>query len=427
MSVADSTLLSNAVASAVAGAASADGMLYVGYSGGLDSTVLLHVACRLFPERVAALHVNHGLHADAGSWQRHCERVCTDWGVALHSREVEVGSGNLEAAARTARYDYFAEVLGSDDVLLLAHHQDDQAETVLLRIAQGRGLIGMPRRRAVGQGSLLRPLLGVPRAELQAYARLHDLRWVEDPSNTDLALDRNYLRARIMPLLRERWPAIGSAFEELMEQRQSVDELLLAGLDPACGVIAIDDLCNGSEAVSVERLRVWLQARRAVAPSGRALHSFVAQLAAPADRQPELKLNTGTLRRHRESVYHVLEQPAPQASYAVLLPGSVSLPHGELQVSRCEEGGFSAAGEVRIVFRRDRADQDDRLLLRGHRRGVNKLLQEAAVPPWERQRYPLLVDDLGLAAIPGVACRDAGASTRPGGKLWQASWRPLVR
>jgi tRNA(Ile)-lysidine synthase len=279
----------------------------------------------------------------------------------------------------------------------------------------------------VGQGSLLRPLLSVPRAELQAYARLHDLPWVEDPSNADLALDRNYLRARIMPLLRERWPAIGVAFEELIDQRRSVDEMLLGGLDPASGMIAIDDLRSGPEAVSAERLRVWLLARRAVAPSGRALQSFVAQLAAPADRQPALALNTGTLRRYRESVYHVLEQPALQTSYAVAVPGSVTLPHGELRVSRCEEGGFSASGEVRAVFRRDRVDVDERLLVRGHRRGVNKLLQEAAVPPWERECYPLLIDDMGLAAIPDVACRDAGASMCPEKKLWQANWRALVR
>lgn len=425
--MADSTAVRNAVASAVADEVAADRTLYVGYSGGLDSTVLLHVACRLFPQRVAAAHVNHGLHADAGSWQRHCERVCAEWGVVLHSREVEVGSGNLEAAARAARYEYFAELLGSDDVLLLAHHQDDQAETVLLRIAQGRGLIGMPRRRAVGQGSLLRPLLGVPRRELRAYAQLHDLRWVEDPSNADLALDRNYLRATIMPLLRERWPAIGVAFEELMEQRHSVDEMLLGGLDPASGMIAIDDLRSGPEAVSAERLRVWLLARRAVAPSGRALHNFIAQLGAAADRQPALALNTGTLRRYRQSVYHVLDQPALQTSYAVALPGSVSLPHGELRVSRCEAGGFAAAGEVRAVFPRDRVDLDDRLLVRGHRRGVNKILQEAAVPPWERECYPLLVDDMGLAAIPNAACRDADTSPTAVKKLWQANWRPLVR
>ena len=168
-------------------------------------------------------------------------------------------------------------------------------------------------------------------------------------------------------------------------------------------------------------------ARRAVAPSGRALQSFIAQLAAPADRQPTLALNTGTLRRYRESVYHVLEQPELQTSYTVPLPGLVALPHGELRVSRCEEGGFSAAGEVRVAFRRDRPDVDERLLLRGHRRELSKLLQEAAVPPWERECYPLLVDDLGLAAIPGVACRDAGASMRLEKSRWQASWRPLVR
>ena len=107
--------------------------LYVGYSGGLDSTVLLHAVNRRYPGRVVALHVNHGLHTDAGLWQRHCAGACRDWQIELRSREVSIPGGNLEAAARAARYGYFAEVLGPADVLLLAHHQDDQAETVLLR------------------------------------------------------------------------------------------------------------------------------------------------------------------------------------------------------------------------------------------------------------------------------------------------------
>lgn len=422
--------VADAVADAVAAALGTHttGTLYVGYSGGLDSTVLLHAAHSLCPGRVVALHVNHGLVAEARSWQRHCAALCRDWQIELVSREVSVGAGNVEAAARAARYAFFTEMLNAADVLLLAHHQDDQAETVLLRGAQGRGLIGMPARRPLGRGSLLRPLLGLPRTVLQAYARGRKLDWVEDPTNADVALDRNYLRAHVMPALRARWPRIGAALEDILAQRRSLDEWLLAGLDTESGSLAVDDLRGESAAVAAELLRVWLQSLNVVAPSQRALQSFVAQLDAPVDRQPALDLNAGSLRRYRDRIHHVPDPPAVDASYAVQLPGSLALPHGVLDVARSSAvaaGGFAPAGAVRVVFRRDRAGCGDTLRLRGHRRDLKKLLQDAGVAPWERDCYPLLADSAGIVAIPGIAYRDAEPVAQS--ERFEANWRPRVR
>jgi len=419
----------NAVPGAIAAALDAYAVtgattLYVGYSGGLDSTVLLHAAHRLYPQRMVALHVNHALHADAGAWQRHCAAVCRDWQIQLLSREVSIAGGNVEAAARAARYGYFEEVLGAADVLLLAHHQDDQAETVLLHIAQGRGLIGMPEQRSLRRGHLLRPLLKLPRTVLEEYASAWKLGWVEDPSNADVAMDRNYLRAHVFPALRARWPGIGGALEEVLAQRRSVDEMLLASLEPEVASIAMSRLRGKSVAAAVELLRVWLLARHAVAPSGRALASFVAQLDTPADRQPALLLNVGSLRRYRDRIHHVSDRPRLEASYALELPGSLSLPHGVLEVVHGCKAGFAPSGAVYVVFRHDRAGYSDKLLLRGHRHVLKKLLQEADVPPWDRGCYPLLVDAAGIVAVPGVGCRDTDPTIQS--ELWQANWQPRV-
>ncbi|MFM8353679.1 MAG: tRNA lysidine(34) synthetase TilS, partial [Gammaproteobacteria bacterium] len=188
--------------------------LWVGFSGGLDSSVLLHATCAARAARGEpaphAIHVHHGLQPDADAWALHCTNEALRWGVTLRVSRVRVAdAGSLEATARDARYALFRELLATPDAaLLLAHHRDDQVETVLLRLLQGRGLYGMPRVRPLGRGRVLRPLLGMARADLIAYARQHQLAWVDDPSNAMLAADRNFLRQSVLPLLRTRFPEL---------------------------------------------------------------------------------------------------------------------------------------------------------------------------------------------------------------------------
>ena len=184
--------------------------LYVGYSGGLDSHVLLHALVALLgPAGVTALHINHQLSPQAATWAGHCRQTCADLGVAYIEETVEIGAraDGLEAAARTARYAAFDRYVGVDDLLLLAHHADDQAETLLFRLLRGagpRGLAGIPRARALSYGRLLRPLLDVRRTSLYQYARCEGLRWIEDDSNQVLDMDRNYLRHRVLPAVAAR-------------------------------------------------------------------------------------------------------------------------------------------------------------------------------------------------------------------------------
>ncbi|MCZ6855575.1 MAG: tRNA lysidine(34) synthetase TilS, partial [Gammaproteobacteria bacterium] len=208
--------------------------LLVGYSGGLDSTVLLHAVRSAWPEaELVALHVNHGLQPQSLDWEDHCVGVCQRLNVELITVQLSLEvEGNLEAAARTARYQFFSDQLNSNDILLLAHHRFDQAETILLRLVQGRGLIGMPEERSLGRGVVLRPFLDTPRGELEAYAQHHTLSWTEDPSNRDIGFDRNYLRQRVLPELRARWPTVDVSLSDLANRRRQLDAVLvdLAGL-----------------------------------------------------------------------------------------------------------------------------------------------------------------------------------------------------
>src|SRR5690606_665524 len=228
-----------------------DAPVWVGFSGGLDSTVLLHLLAAdagIRQRGLRALHVHHGLHPDADAWAAHCEATCAGLDVPCTVLPVVVGHDGHgpEAAARAARHDAYARVLGEGEVMALAHHRDDQAETFLLRARRGsgaEGLAAMPAWRRGGSGWLWRPLLEMPRAALLEHARLHGLAWLEDPSNQDTSLDRNFLRARVMPLLQERWPdapaslarsaALSAEAAHLLEAEDAEALALAVATDPA--------------------------------------------------------------------------------------------------------------------------------------------------------------------------------------------------
>ncbi|MEX2367214.1 MAG: tRNA lysidine(34) synthetase TilS, partial [Pseudohongiellaceae bacterium] len=189
--------------------------IWVAYSGGMDSHVLLHLMVRLLPSqerRLRALHINHGISPHAADWQSHCQQTCSDLGIPFQAVSVSLdadGTDSLETRARKARYRVFADRLGPGDYLFLAHHLDDQIETMLFRLLRGtglKGLAGMPVSRPLGAGQLYRPLLALARDELEQYAIEHRLQWIEDDSNARADYDRNYLRLKVLPLLEKRWP-----------------------------------------------------------------------------------------------------------------------------------------------------------------------------------------------------------------------------
>ncbi|MFW6094639.1 MAG: tRNA lysidine(34) synthetase TilS [Pseudomonadota bacterium] len=404
----------DAVREAVAAAwEQASGPLYVGFSGGLDSMVLLHAAAGERRGRaLRAVHVDHGLHPRSGDWCRHCESVCADLGVELVARRAAVASGgSLEARAREARYRVFAEVLSGGGTLLLAHHRDDQAETVLLRLLQGRGLYGMPQWRPLAAGRVARPLLHLPRAVLATYAHEQGLSWLEDPANRDPDLDRNYLRRTVLPVVRDRWPDVDAALVAAMSRQQLADRLLAAELGGAGRATLPVDVLRARPAVEqAELLRLWLAAHDVPAPARGGLTEFVRQLDAGADRHPELRVHGAVLRRYRGDVHLVRPRPALAARYPVALPGVSRLPHGELRIE-ADAAGFRPVGAVAVRFRTG----GERLRCGGRERSVKHLFQAGGVPPWQRESHPLLYDDRGLLAVPGLACRDveSGAESAP--------------
>jgi tRNA(Ile)-lysidine synthase len=406
--------------------------IFVGYSGGLDSSVLLHALSHSAGEssqRVVAVHVDHGLDGLSVEWRRHCEQAAGEFGVEIITRSLALETGaNLEARARQSRYQIYAQLLEQGGVLLLAHHLDDQSESVLQHLLQGRGLFGIPQRRQLGEGLLVRPLLELPRSELESYAARHRLSWVEDGSNRDLTIDRNYLRHRILPDLKARYDNLAGRLSRVLGRVQSTELALLESLGLERRALPLATLSALSVNAAVAVVRLWLREQNPTAQvTDRALADYVRQLQAPADRQPSLETSSGQLRRYRNDLHFVANTPPLATEYPLSVPGVLALPHGELVVSEpCVEAvgrdpTVSIRGALRVVFA-DRQSQT-RLQLGGRGRRPRALLRDAGVPPWERDRYPLLFDDDGLLALPNIALRDgAVAETGCGHRL---EWRPV--
>jgi len=376
----------------------------VAYSGGLDSTVLLEAAHALLGTRVEALHANHGLHGDAGRWEKHCVTFCARHQIPLtcHRLSVQAGHHGLEAAARDARYAWFGRCLDAGDLLLLAHHQDDQAETLLLRLLRGagpEGLGAMAEHRTLGGGALLRPFLDLPRSTLASYARLRCLEWIEDPSNEDEHFDRNYLRRCVMPALSERWPAYRRTFAraaELLREEGALRAQLAPKLirsvtgDPG---FALADL-PAEPAQAAVAVRAWLRARGLAMPGRARLAEFLRQL--EEGRGACLAMPCWCLTRFGDQVF---AHPPPQASQSLggpLAPGESRLIPGvgEIRLARVDgvrgpsDDAWPAGIPLALATRRG----GERIATpSGQHRRLKTVLQEARVPPWWRSRVPLLI------------------------------------
>lgn len=389
----------------------------VAYSGGLDSCVLLHLLARAARHHrlppIRAVHVHHGLQAVADAWPAHCQRFCDELGVALDVRYVQVAPGaSLERAAREARYAAFGALMVPGEALLLAQHQDDQAETLLYRLLRGagvRGLAAMARSRGLGPGHALRPLLDVPRKALEAYAADHGLGWVEDPSNSDSGFARNFLRREILPRLADHWPGASAVLARAAAHQAEAQGLLqeLAEIDlqrsrGRLGVAWLSIPCLDlpmlrqlSEARQRNLLRHWLGDRTRL-PDSRHWQGWADLRDAAVDATPVWRLESGELRRHGDQLLWLdaawgvpwsnQELPWPDARQPLGLPGNGlvrvagQLPDGRLSI------GYRQGGEVLNVPGRGRRD-------------LKRLLQEAGVPEFIRPRLPLLRCDGQVVAI----------------------------
>lgn len=393
----------------------------VGFSGGLDSTVLLHALWRNREHHrtpVVAVHINHQLHERAAEWDAHCRRFADDLEVPYYSRTVTVtaGSAGLEAAAREARYAALNELVQPGDTVLSAHHEEDQAETLLLNLLRGSGpagLAGIGAKQPFGHGQLIRPMLGVPRQEIAAYATAHGLVWMDDPSNSDLRFDRNFLRQEILPRLQERWPAASASIRRSAELQAETAALLtdLAALDLAAlggepRRLAIAGLVPLSRGRQRNLLKHAIrQCGLPAAPSTRLRQAVDELIPAAEDAQPEVHWPGAVLRRYRGTVYllpeHAFDPLPPPLTLAsnsrVVRLGEML---GTLELEAHTDGGIDpelVASGLTVRFRA--GGEKIRVAGRSHRQSLKNLLQEAAVVPWMRQHVPLLYANDRLVAV----------------------------
>jgi tRNA(Ile)-lysidine synthase len=377
------------------------------------------------PAPLSVIHVDHGISANSAAWSAQCRQQCEALGVPLHEQRVVVDSHKrgVEAAAREARYTAFAGLLGTGDTLLTAHHQDDQAETLLLQLLRGggvRGLAAMPAYRPFAAGWLARPLLGFSREALQGYAEAQGLTWIEDPSNFDTTLERNFLRHDLLPLLEQRRGGVKALLARSASHFAESAELLdeLAAQDR----VAVEVEVEGAAALSIpllqglstsrqrNLLRYWLRSIGMTVPDSRNLQRILDELLpAAVDAEPLVSWPGTELRRYRDGLYAMSPLPPVPDEWPLLpwdgeavteLPGGM----GRLCMTPVTGNGLRvgllASGKVTIGWR-----QGGEVLALPGRAGhhaLKKLYQEAGLPPWERVRRPLLYIDGQLGQVAGL-------------------------
>ncbi|MEB2306614.1 tRNA lysidine(34) synthetase TilS [Citrobacter braakii] len=415
--------------------------ILVAFSGGLDSTVLLHqlVLWRAQNPEVAlrAIHIHHGLSPQADSWVQHCESVCAQWQVPLVVERVQLEDDGLgiEAQARRARYQAFAQTLLPGEVLMTAQHLDDQCETFLLALKRGSGPAGLS---AMGESSpfagtqLIRPLLAQTREALEVWARQHELCWIEDESNQDDAYDRNFLRLRVTPLLQQRWPHFAQAAARsaalCAEQESLLDELLandLADCVTAQGTLLLAPLMMMSGVRRAALLRRWLAGLNAPMPSRDGLERIWQEVAlAREDASPCFRLGEYEVRRYQSQLWWV---KSVDGQSETVIPWScretpLTLPAGlgSVQLISAGELRMPQAGEA--VSIRFKAPGVLHIVGRNGGRKLKKIWQEQGIPPWRRDTTPLLFYGETLIAAAGVFVTREGAAVDEEGLslIWHA-------
>lgn len=398
--------------------------LLVGFSGGLDSRVLLELLARYTRQRVGftlqAVHVHHGLNPLADEWLNHCQQTCQLLDIPFTAQRVAIAKQNrqsLEDLARQARYHVFKQHLPSGGTLLTAHHQDDQLETLLLALKRGsgpRGLAAMPSEIEFAHGSLVRPLLAFSRQQLLNWAVSQQLTWIEDDSNQDETFDRNFLRQRVIPLLRDRWPEIAATATRsaalCAEQECLLDEIAQADIT-ACqhpdGSLHIEMLQHLSQARRHQLLRFWLRQQTGSVPSqAQLLKIWPEVVLAREDATPALVWQKGVIRRYQQRLYQVRDMLSKGISQAIDIGIPVQLSHGILALQ------IDHQSEIRL--RMPEADETITLeyglsgshkvhpVGREHARELKKLWQEYEVAPWLRATTPIICYQGKIAAVVGL-------------------------
>lgn len=421
------------------------------FSGGLDSTVLLDLLQTLRQQQrpelvIRAVYIHHGLSENADRWAEHCQRMCLGWQVSLTVIKVHIDEGeSIEAAARKARYGAFSSLLAADEVLLTAHHRDDQCETLMLALKRGSGPAGlssmavqMPFLSAqTGRNAeQIRPLLAISRQQIEAYARQQNLYWINDESNQDDRFDRNFFRLRVLPLLNERWShfsaAVARSASLCAEQEQLLDELLAPVLDHCVdgnGAIAIDDLQGMSVVKRQAVFRRWFAFGGYLMPAREQLQRIWQEIAlARVDAEPKLQVDNWQVRRFKQRLYLL---PLMVDLQSVVLPWEhcslLTLPDnlGQLSVNQQHDGTIcfvrAPLADESVTIRFSAPLGLLRIVGRNRSRSIKKLWSEFGVAPWQRGRVPLLFyGEILIAAIGVFVTKEGEAQDMV--TAWRLHW-----
>lgn len=398
----------------------------VGFSGGADSTTLLHALVKIHRQLdvpVSAIHINHGIHPEADEWQRQCVRFCDQHNVELTCLKIDLqncsGKG-LEAEARHLRYESMSAMLNAGDCLLTAHHADDQAETLLLNLMRGSGVDGltaMPESRPLGQGVLQRPLLKFKNSALRDYLHDNHINWSEDPSNQHLNHDRNFVRHQVIPLLEQRWPKVNQRLlltqEAMTDARQLLENLADEYLDANLThpfVLTITSACRENPELFKLVVRRWTRQSGTAAISAYNLSSLCEQVRhTGSDNKVSIIWGGWLLRWYKDHLWLQKDketQPCPTVKWPakcnevnlgndsgrlVLVPGDT------LESRTIGDDSFSAPGELSVCSRVD--VKEPVIYQGGMHKSLKKMFQSADIPPWLRNSIPLCSLDGKLVAV----------------------------
>jgi tRNA(Ile)-lysidine synthase len=418
-----------------------DQTVLVGLSGGIDSVVLLHMLISARAKqgfKLKAMHIHHGLSPNADAWASFCETLCQSLDIPLQIVRVQIPEKpaiGIEAAARAARYQALFDDISSDFVAV-AHHLDDQVETLLLQLIRGagiKGLAAMPSHHA--KRRLLRPLLDVTKAEIEAYAKLHHLQWVEDESNLNSSYDRNYLRHDVLPGIEQRFAgaksAIARSASHLAEASSLLDDLAVLDAERCMHDqrLSVKGLQSLSDARARNLLRWWLNDQGIRMPSSVRLQEILKQLVG-ARQDAQIRLPVGTqgiyLRRYQDAVY--VDEEKPSFPFALTWNGEevLTLPDGSsLRFMKDAHAGlaFERLGIERLRIAQRVGGERFKPDLSRPSRTLKHLLQEANMPPWQRQRLPLIYHEDRLAVVPGIGV-SAELQAREHEPAMEIIWQP---
>ncbi len=422
----------------------------VGFSGGADSTALLHALSKIFLQLdapISAAHVNHGIHPEADHWQQECENFCRQHGIELTCLRIELkncsGKG-LEAEARHLRYEAISGLLKPGDSLLTAHHADDQAETLLLNLMRGSGvdgLSGMPESRPLGPGFLQRPLLRFKNSALRDYLHHNGIDWTEDPSNQHLDHDRNFMRHEVIPLLEQRWPEVSQRLLLTREAMSDARHLLEKLADEYLGVnlahpfvLHITVQCRANAELFKLLIRRWMKVSDATGVPSYQLDSFYEQVQHTGnDHNISIHWDGWILRCYKNKLWLHTEQailPCPAVKWPKQQreldlggdAGRLVLRSTDRPESQREPfTGVLPDGEVSVAGRN--STEASVISHGGHHKSLKNLFQAADIPPWLRDSIPLCKLDNEIVAI-GDWCLNEQFSSWLSENGLSLNWQP---